>query len=254
MNSSDYIKSEGLDELIAFTAFKDYKEGPYDFVSGKLQHAIPPDIEDLVRIHRLIRQRKCFTVLEFGTGYSTIVIAHALAANKTDWNNMKDIPEIRNRFMFNLFTVDASEKWIKETEKKIPEKLKCHIHFHFSEVNIGTFNGQICHFYTNLPDVIPDFIYLDGPNPKDVNGSVNGMTFHCDERTVMSGDLLTMEPTFLPGLFILIDGRTNNVRFLLNNFKRKYQFNWDKGNDISTFELIEERLGKYNKLGFDSFK
>ncbi len=29
---------------------------------------------------------------------------------------------------------------------------------------------------------------------------------------------------------------------------------WDNEGDITTFELIEERLGKYNLLGSDFFK
>ncbi len=122
-----------------------------------------------------------------------------------------------------------------------------------SEVEIGIYQGQICHYYKNLPDIVPDFIYLDGPDPKEVKGEINGLSFQCNERTVMSADLLVMESTFLPGLFILVDGRTNNVRFLKNNFKRSYQFQWDKQGDFSTFELIEEKLGLYNINGCDIY-
>jgi hypothetical protein len=121
-------------------------------------------------------------------------------------------------------------------------------------VEIGTFSGQLCHFYEKLPNIIPDFIYLDGPSPKDVKGNVRGLDFSCDERTVMSGDLLLMESTFLPGTFIIVDGRTNNVRFLLNNFKRKYDVRWDRAGDITTIELTEDRLGPYNLLGSDFLK
>ena len=69
----------------------------------------------------------------------------------------------------------------------------------------------------------------------------------------MSGDLLLMEPTFLPGTFIIVDGRTNNARFLQRNFARNYSVEWDRDGDVTTFELIEERLGKYNLLGSDFF-
>ena len=100
---------------------------------------------------------------------------------------------------------------------------------------------------------IPDFIYLDGPNPKDVKGDISGMNFQCDERTVMAADILRMESTLLPGTFVLIDGRTNNARFLANNFQRNFQMIWHKEDDITTFELVEERLGKYNLLGSDFF-
>ena len=79
------------------------------------------------------------------------------------------------------------------------------------------------------------------------------MTFQCDERTVMAADLLLMESILLPGTFILVDGRTNNARFLKNNFQRNFEMSWDKDGDITSFELQEERLGKYNILGSDFY-
>ncbi len=64
-----------------------------------------------------------------------------------------------------------------------------------------------------------------------------------------SGDLLLTESTFLPGTFIIVDGRTNNARFLERNFTRNYETKYDGEGDVTTFELVEERLGKYNLLG-----
>ena len=49
----------------------------------------------------------------------------------------------------------------------------------------------------------------------------------------------------------MVDGRTNNARFLEKNFKIKFEIKWDKEDDITTFELVEDRLGKYNLLGAD---
>ncbi|MEM1119365.1 MAG: hypothetical protein AAGJ18_02895 [Bacteroidota bacterium] len=199
----DYWKREGLDQYFSAT-------------TGADEQAIPMDKEDLVRLHQLIRQRKSFTVLEFGVGFSTVIIADALKKNKADWLQLKSQPKIRNRFMFQCFSVDTSEEWIAVAKNRLPVELQVLVHFQYSKVEIGTFNGQLCHFYKNLPDIVPDFIYLDGPDPKAVEGSINGMTFQCSERTVMSGDLLLMEPILLPGTFVLVDGRTNNVRFLKN--------------------------------------
>jgi len=223
----------------------------FDAVSGTVTEAIPADIEDLVRLHQLIRNRKSFTVLEFGVGFSTIIIADALMKNKKEWETLENPPKIRNRFQFQCFSVDTSEEWMAKTKERIPEALKPFVQFQFSEVEIGTYQGQLCHYYKTLPDIVPDFIYLDGPDPQAVKGSVNGMTFQCMERTVMSGDLLLMEPILLPGTFILIDGRTNNARFLKNNLKRDYEIIWDQAGDVTTIELVEERLGKYNLLGSD---
>ena len=230
------------------------ERGVFDSVSGTVETAIPIDLEDLVRLHRLIRQRKSFTVLEFGVGFSTVIIADALKKNKQDWEQLDAIPKIRNRFPFKCFSVDTAQKWIDIAQERLPEELKDFVQFNYSKVEIGTYNSQICHYYKNLPDIVPDFIYLDGPDPQAVEGNINGMTFQCMERTVMSGDLLLMEPILLPGTFVLIDGRTNNARFLKNNLKRSYEFKWDREGDVTTIELIEDRLGKYNVLGSDFFE
>ncbi|MEM7586288.1 MAG: hypothetical protein AAF560_23045 [Acidobacteriota bacterium] len=249
----DYLRDNGLDELIDFQVHLDYQEGAFDNVSGRLDIPFPPEADDLVRLHRLVRQRKPFTILEFGLGYSTLVMADALAKNQREWEALPERPEIRNRFMFQLFSLDASSEWIAHTRERFPEPLRDRVHFRQSDVEIGRFQGQLCHYYTRLPDVVPDFIYLDGPSAKDVQGDINGLSFQCDERTVMSGDLLLMEPTFLPGTFILVDGRTNNARFLERNFSRDYEVEWHPEQDTTTFELMEERLGKYNLLGSDFY-
>ena len=241
----DYIESEGLHGLIDFLENPDYRERACDATSDELSIPFPPQPADLVRLHKLVRDRKCFTVLEFGTGYSSIAIADALQKNQRDWEAQARKPEIRNRFMFQLFCVDASGKWIERVRNAFPARLADRVHFHYSEVAAGTHNGQLCHRYERLPDVVPDFIYLDGPSAKDVKGNVNGLSFQCDERTVMSGDLLLMESTFLPGTFILVDGRTNNARFLERNFTRSYDVEWDREGDMTTFELVEERSGRF---------
>lgn len=248
-----YIKAEGLDTLINFMENSEYQIDVYDAVSGDVDIPFPPEPADLVRLHQIIRQRKCFTILEFGLGYSTIIMADALYKNEKDWATLPQKPKIRNRYMFQLFSVETSQDWIEDVKSRIPTHLANRVHIQHSEVKIGTFNGQLCHYYQNIPDVIADFIYLDGPFTKDVQGQINGLSFQCDERTVMAADLLLMESTFLPGTYILIDGRTNNARFLERNFKRKYETNWDRDGDVTTFELVEERLGKYNVLGFDFF-
>ncbi|MBI1760318.1 MAG: class I SAM-dependent methyltransferase [Acidobacteria bacterium] len=246
-----YIKAEGLDQFINFAENADFQESAFDNVSGKLRIPLPPEPDDLVYLHQTVRRRKSFTVLEFGLGYSTVVLADALRKNQADWERLAEKPDIRNRFMFQLFSVDASESWIENIQQRLPHELVERVHIQHSTVEIGTFNGQLCHYYQNIPDVVADFIYLDGPSPKDVKGTLNGLSFQCDERTVMSGDLLLMEPTLLPGTLILVDGRTNNARFLARNFQREYLIHWDRDRDCTTFELNEERLGKYNVLGSD---
>ena len=178
------------------------------------------------------------------------------------FKNMSDQELIALRARFTLYVKLPKEFWpyIERSEKndelgrRLTNKLHKIYNFQYSPVKIGTFHDRLCHYYKKIPEIIPGFIYLDGPAPKDVHGKINGLSFQHDERTVMSDDLLLMESTFLPGMFILVDGRTNNARFLKNNFQRQYAYHWDKTGDVTTFELIEPRLGKYNLLGTDFIK
>ena len=249
LNAMDYLTNEGIDSLIDLDPDPNFQEGIFDAVSGEMQAPFPPYPEDLARLHRLIRQRRSFTVVEYGSGVSTVVIADALAKNEADWLAAPGTVEVRNRHMFQLFSVETSADWLKHVEENFPAHLRKHLTMHLSDVEMGTFNGQICHYYTSQPDVVADFYYLDGPWAADVKGDVNGLTFQCLERTVMSADLLRMESTLLPGTFILVDGRTNNARFLRNNFRRQFDYRWDQEGDVSTFELVEENLGKATSRG-----
>jgi hypothetical protein len=185
------------------------------------------------------------TVLEFGVGYSTVVMADALAKNKADF--AEEVKNIRCLHPFKLFAVDADEHWIKEAWKRFPDHLKNTAQLSYSECYMGTFNDRFCHYFSSLPNIMPDFIYLDGPAGHQVTGMIDGSDFAENfERTVMSGDLLRLEPTFTPGTMILVDGRTNNARFLKNNFQRQWEVKENPADDITTFELVEPPLGPIN--------
>lgn len=246
----EYFYNQKLDRYLEFD------EHILTYDPNYLQNAdekppLDPILNDLVRLHKLVRQRKVFTILEFGTGYSTIIMSDAISKNKSDFEDLKQKPEIRNTTPFQIFTVDASSKWIEHTKEIFPKNLINFVSFSLSDVHIDTFNGRLCHFYDKLPNIVPDFIYLDGPSPEHVKGSINGLDFQLFDRTVLSADLLLMESTFLPGTYILIDGRTNNARFLKNNFQRTFEYVHNVEEDVHTFELIEKPLGIYNRNSLD---
>lgn len=235
--STEYFRAEGLADLVASS--QPSQTNGYSV-------AFAPDIDDLVRLHQLVRERRVFTVLEFGIGYSTLIIADALAKNADDFAASDAEVELLPADAFRVFTVDASESWMEIAMARIPSGLQTHVVSTYSPMHAGTFNGQLCHYYDQLPNAVPDFVYLDGPHPCDVVGAVNGLDFSHRERTVMSADLLLMEPTFVPGLMVLVDGRTNNARFLANNFRRTYDWLEDPGGQYTMFELVEPPLGPRN--------
>ena len=91
-----YFRENNLDKLI------DQKNLPNKIVSS---------LNDLAYLHKMIREKKSVTVLEFGVGYSSLVIADALANNEKEYSKSSKKVNIRNRSKFQLFSVDASKKW-----------------------------------------------------------------------------------------------------------------------------------------------
>ncbi|WP_432734408.1 hypothetical protein [Maridesulfovibrio sp. FT414] len=229
----EYLRTEGAVQILE----KCYKTEDNEFA---------PQYADLARLHKAIRSRKAFTVLEFGVGYSTIIMAHALLKNKEEWDSLENKPRVRNSTMFQLHSIDAAEKWIAVTESKIPEELRPIITLHHSEVSAGLFQDRACHYYDALPDVVADFIYLDGPDPQNVKPTAYSQWDNFD-KVVMSGDLLRMEPVLLPGTCILVDGRTANARFLKAHFYRNWTCERNSDSDVTVFELQEAPLGKISE-------
>jgi len=243
-NLAKYLTDNEKENLV----FKYQYTDPNFAVDPCNKDPYPIDIYDIVRLHKLVRKRKVFTVLEFGLGYSTLIIADALLKNKKEYESLVEKPHIRCNNKFTIHSVDTEKYWIDKLCEKISSfpEIQDLINITYSECEISQFNGRICSFYKKIPDIVPDFIYLDGPSASSVRGDVNGITFNCIDRTVMSGDLLMMEPFFIPGLYILVDGRKNNSYFLKNNFQRNYEYYHSNEYDITTFELIDEPLGTYN--------
>ena len=213
-----------------------YEDGP----------ALPPQMPDLQRLYDLIIEHRSTTVLEFGCGYSTYIIAQALKENREWFDGLEEKPEVRNSHLFEGFAVDTNESWIEECRLNIDG-----ITFHHSPCMVASpyWNVGLCHVYASLPDVVPDFIYLDGPDPDQVNTGASGLTF--TGKTPIAADILFMEPILLPGTVVLIDGRTNNARFLRRNLKRLWSFMEDREDDYTLMMLEEPRLGKINVIGRD---
>ncbi len=217
---------------------------------------LPPKWDDLARLYKLVRERKPFQILEFGSGFSTIVMACAL---KHNWKDYLDILNSQpgNQHQYEqpkIVSVESAQKWIENTRQKIKKaELADFSDIVFSPVTIAEYQGQACHFYDALPDVVPDFVYLDGPDPSTVQGCINGLSFQNPKRTVMSGDILKYESTLLPGFFMIVDGRTNNARFLQRMLKRSYTIQHNPEADVTIYELQEPRLGKKNIMGREAY-
>lgn len=217
---------------------------PYDSVNPNCKTPFPSEYDDLVRLHYLIRHRKVTTILEFGVGKSTIVFNHALEKNREEFSGYIEA-NLRRSNAFEIHSIDNNAIWVDKVKETY-----CELHrvtFYCYDVKMTTFNNRICTLYENLPNICPDFIYLDGPDQFSVKGDVNGINSRHPDRLPMAADILLIEYYLLPGTLIVVDGRTANARFLLNNLQRKWEYTWLEEYDQHFFELVEEPLGVYNK-------
>ncbi len=213
-----------------------------------------PNFSDLYRLHQFIILNKRTTVLEFGSGWSSLIMQHALNINRKKF--AKDILPLRRGNPFELFVIENKKKYLNITKKRSIKYFKNlkRAHFFFSECQMTTFNKKFACEYKKIPKCNPDFIYLDGPNPFTVIKNVYGFNLKHKDLMPMSCDILKFEHFLVPGTIIVVDGRTANATFLKKNFQRKWKYKHDKKNDQSIFVLMDKSLGPINDLQLKFYK
>tara|TARA_B100001540_G_C15805481_1_gene641895 strand:+ start:745 stop:1530 length:786 start_codon:yes stop_codon:yes gene_type:complete len=235
----NYFKSFGLGGILADKNF--YKRSINEM---NVKSAYEPELDDLYLLHNYIIKYKRMTVLEFGTGWSTLVMANAVKYNINKY--FKNIKNLRLNNAGQIHTIDNEKKWNKVTKAKTKQYSK-HVKIHYSEAKMDIFNGRICTSFKSLPKINPDFIYLDGPDQFNINGNQNGINLNHNDLMPMSCDILKIENFLKPGTIIVVDGRAANSRFLKVNFQRGWKYGYNKINDQHVFYLNEKPLGKLNQ-------
>jgi hypothetical protein len=182
-----------------------------------------PNFIDQEFLYKLILHKKISTVLEFGTGYSTIAMAAALKFNSKYKKNNK------------IYCLETEKKWIVNVQKGLI-KYKKYTEIIHSKCEMQLIDTSLCSFYVKLPNITPDLIYLDGPDPNAVKSKIFNLNYE-KTNTPISADILLYEYRLKPGAMIVIDGRPNNTIFLKNNLKRKYKFQFQRLYSRSIFEL-----------------
>ena len=199
-------------------------------------------------IKKQITERYILTVLEFGVGYSTQAIAEGLRQNKIKY--LKVLKEIgcREENSYEVHSIDTMKKWINVCRKRIKGgELEKYIHFHRSNARLTVINENICSLYNKLPNIYPDFIYIDGPDQYSVKGCINGINTRKISRVPMAGDVIRMEFFLPPICTIAIDGRYHNTIFLRKNLKRDWKYLYEKEVDQHLLILNEECPGKISR-------
>ena len=215
-------------------------------VSAFEEKPFAPEYNDLCRLHYIALSRKCLNILEFGSGFSTVILADAMKILKNNFaeyvkkNLRVDIP-------FHVFAVEEEQRFLEVTQNRLGEDLSPFASVSRSSIEVILHDNRIATTYSKLPNISPDFIYLDGPSQFGNTKEINGFSFNSKVRMPMSADILRFEFFLEPGTLILVDGRTANARFLKSYLRRNWAYRHDPSGDIHYFELQEEPLGRFNK-------
>lgn len=212
-----------------------------------------PELDDLYNLYQYILVNKRTTVLEFGSGWSTLIFSLALREMRNKFS--KEVNLLRRNNPFELFVIENEKKYLNITKNRILKfnkylKIKdpIRINYHLTDVEMSTFNDRICTQYKKLPLCNPDFIYLDGPSQFNVKKDINGISTRHKDMLPMVSDILKLEHFYTPGTMIVCDGRAANAKFLKDNFQRNWKYLNDKKSDQHIFHLDDPILGKYNNL------
>ena len=238
-----YFKKHNLNLIANYKFEKNIKDSSI-LNTLKNPKIIEPELADLYKIHNFILLNKRTSALEFGCGWSSLVIEHAIRHNKRKFN--KEISKfVLNKRIFKHYVVDNSVKYLSVAKKrnaKIFGNSRKISNFIFSECRITKFNFRYCTEYKKIPIFNPDFIYIDGPSQFGIKKNDYFTTAHVDLMPMIC-DVLKFENFLIPGTIIILDGRTANARFLKNNFQRNWKYYFDYRNDQNIFYLDESPLG-----------
>tara|TARA_B100000795_G_scaffold269975_1_gene261520 strand:+ start:5572 stop:6375 length:804 start_codon:yes stop_codon:yes gene_type:complete len=246
-----FFIDKGLSEIV-----KNTNASELDVNHMKVKQSFKPELSDLYRLYQFVILNKRTTVLEFGSGWSSLIFNHALNTLKNKFS--QEIKKLRRNNPFELFLLENEKKYLEITKKKINKfnkniKNTSKVHYYFSDVKMTKFNGRFATEFENIPLCNPDFIYLDGPGQFNVKGDVNKFSTRHNDMMPMSCDILKFEYFLTPGTIIVVDGRGANSKFLLDNLKRKWVYEFQKKYDQHIFLLDDPILGKYNKRQLDFY-
>jgi hypothetical protein len=243
-----YIAKYELDKLLSIKKVvspPDYKT--FDTVDPSYKDLFYVDWSDLISLHQNIINHKIINVLEYGIGYSTLVMAHALSINEKKYKK-KVSSDFRKTMLFKCVSLDNDKKYVNFYKKKIinMNKVNKNLVLSHSPTYVTQINNKICTLHKKIPNFSPDFIYLDGPSNYNHTGDINGFNFLGVDKVPNAADILLLEYALMPGCKIIIDGRKTNGRFLKNNLQRTWSYREDEVNDKCILILDEKPIGKYN--------
>jgi len=205
-----------------------------------------PELKDLYRLYSFVIDNSVISILEFGSGWSTLALAMGLEFNQNRFGDQYKGFD-RNLNAFRMCSVDSSKYFSQISISRLNENQRRMVDEFISVPFFKDFQGYPVSLWDPVPRFDYDLIYLDAPEPEQIVANVSALPMSSLSDLPISADLCVNEPYILPGTSILIDGRTANVNFLEAKMYREWIIRKDIHKDISYFFLNEPPLGAINQ-------
>lgn len=226
------------------------KQGNPVSISGNHDEPYKQVAADLEALRLIVETKKPLVVLEFGSGWSTLVICQALENLRGAHKTIPFSVQRHTHAPFSLTTLDESAHWLEVAKTRLPDSFMQHVEFVHSPV-VQRLVGQVVTLsYSTIPMVKPDFIYLDGPSQFAVSEDPDSPLVFGTNRPwfpPIASDLLRLEWLLDPGAVILIDGRGQNVEFLVRHLERDWAVTRFQNLDLTLMTLISPSIGDHNR-------
>ncbi len=212
----------------------------------------PPEINDLYRLYSFVIDNCVTSILEFGAGWSTLALAMGLNHNREKYSG--EYPNYnRNPHPFSICSVDHSEEFMKRAISRIDSSIQHLVKPHLATPKMSKVGLHAVSIWNPIPRFDFDLIYLDAPEPEQIEGGSEFIQMRDVHDLPIAGDLVVNEPYLLPQTSIMVDGRTSNVRYLQSTLYRNWTSTTDFDEDFTLLHLSEPPLGKIN-LNHISFR
>ena len=112
-------------------------------------------------LYKLITLNKRLTALEFGSGWSSLIMSLSFYENSQKFKNY-NLPKKENKF--EIFSLDQSKKFLNISKKRLQsfKKNKAKVNWIYSPVKMREFSSRICSEYNILPLCNPDLFRWPG--------------------------------------------------------------------------------------------
>ena len=173
----------------------------FDEIAGRRPDgAFGPEYGALEILYRAVRTIKPSVVMEFGSGWSTYILAQAIADNR----------RVQSQPDGKLYSIDADEKWATVTREGLPQDFVEFCEVTYSPLLEVEFDGVKGFRHGLVPKIAPEFVFLDGP------------AFTSERRVAV--DVLDIEAAADAPFHILIDKRHPNAEFLRTRLRFRYRY------------------------------